>query len=385
WEANITAVIDNFELADVPILSDNGISGLARVAGKVKGLGTKPEFDVQLGLESIRTGPTVDYDQGNVHIRTDASGFSGSLALIDVDEDGKLTSSCSVVVNTEQVKWQDGLVPTRDGSKPVDIEVTAKKFKMAMLTPLVQPILSYVDGNLTGTARATWSPEEGDSKIHQLFFLLDEGAFQVPLIGQEFLSATGMVQAAGSDRIFLERFRAQSLTGAIEGRATLDLAGLKIEHVDASLRAREQEKMRLTFEGMPIGEFYGDIHAKIDLNKEKNNAQIVFDHVHIDLPTTDLRSVQSLEDNPDIQIVPSRDAIGVRKPEASDSDPATPWVVTLETRGPALLERSDINVSIITPKAERDRPVLVFPDPKTGETSLKGYLILYDGRVDVVG
>jgi len=382
WVANVEAFITDFELSDVPVLADNGISGRAKLAGGIKGLGAHPEFDVQLGLESLRTGPTVDYDQGNIRVHTDASGLDGTLALVDVDEDGKPSSKLTLHINTEQVRWEGGWEPTRDGSKPVDIEATAERFKVGMLTPLVQPVLSYIDGELTGKAKATWSPEDGESRIDELLFYLDNGAFQVPVIGQEFLQVKGMLQAAQSDRIFVEHFRAQSLTGAIEGRATLDLRDLDIAHVDASLWTPKNDKIRLTFEGIPVGDLYGNINVTIDPDEKQNDVKIVFDGVHVDLPTTDLRSVQQLDDNPDIAVVPSLSALSGGPSTASQT---TPWVVEFETKNPAVLARSDMNFSVVTSKSERERPVLVYPDPKTGEATLHGHVLLYDGRVDVVG
>lgn len=384
WVANANAVIHSFELSDVPVLADHGISGRARMVGGVRGLGVRPELDVQLSLERFRTGASVDYDQGHVRVHTDASGLDGSLALVDVDDRGRTASQVTLNVDTEQVRWEDGLIPTRDGSKPVDIEVVADRFKVGVLTPFVQPVLSYVDGELTGRAKASWSPEQGESRIEHLSFFLDRGAFQIPFIGQEFLEVKGILQAAQSDRIFVEHFRAQSLTGALEGRATIDLDDVDIKHVEASIWTPRDEQIRLTFQGIPVGDFYGAVYATIDPGEDQINARLAFDNVQIDLPKTDLRSVQQLDENPDITVVPSIQSVSGRSRKA-DSEDVAPWVVVLETRSPALLKRSDMYFSVITPAAESDKPVLVYPDRETGEASLEGYVLLYEGRVDVLG
>ena len=385
WVANINTVIHSFELSDLPVLADNGVSGRASVVGGVRGLGVQPELDVQLSLERFRTGAAVDYDQGHVRVHTDASGLEGSLALVDVDEEDKsLSSQVTLHIDTEQVRWEDGLVPTRDGSKPVNIEAVADRFKVGVLTPLFQPVLSYVDGELTGRAKATWSPEQGESRIEHLSFFLDHGAFQIPFIGQEFLEVKGMLQAAESDRIFVEHFQAQSLTGALEGRATIDLDDVDIKHVEASIWTPANEQIRLTFQGIPVGDFSGKIYATIDPREEQIDTRLSFENVQVELPKTDLRSVQQLDENPDITVVPSIQSMSGRR--TSDSgEQVTPWVVVLETRTPALLERSDMYFSVITPSAESDKPVLVTPDPETGEASLRGYVLLYEGRIDVLG
>jgi len=384
WEANVNAVIHDFELSSIPELADHRISGRARMSGGIKGLGTHPEFDLQFGVENFQSGPGVAYDHGRFRVHTDASGLDGSLSFEDIDDDGKPASRLAMHVKTEQVRWLDGFEPTREESKPVHIEATANRFKVGMLTPFMQPVLSYVDGKLTGTARATWSPEQGESHIDELSFYLDEGAFQIPFIGQEFLEVKGMLQASQSDRIFVEHFRAQSLTGALQGRATIDLDDLDIERVDASLWTPRNDKIRLTFQGIPVGDFYGTIHATVEPKRDRNDVVLAFDRAHVDLPKTDLRSVQQLDANPDITVVPRIRGQG-EGPGASDPRGTTPWVVLLETKNPAVLARSDLNVSVVTPTDPSEQPVLVYPDPKTGEASLRGHLLLYDGRVDVVG
>jgi translocation and assembly module TamB len=381
WEANVKAMIHSFELSDIPAFGDNGVSGRARLAGTVKGLGKKPEVDVQLGLEDLRTGPTVDYDQSHIRVRADASGLQGSLAFIDVDEKGETTSSLTLAVDTEQVRWEGGWYPAKDGSKPVKIALESKRFKLGMLTPLVQPVFSYVEGELTGKAEGTWSPAEGKSRIDEMYFFVDNGAFQVPAIGQEFLQVKGALQAANSERIFVEPFRAQSLTGSLEGRATIDLRDLDIEHVEASIWTPDRDKIRLTFAGIPVGDLAGNVNVSIDPGKEQHDVKVVFDGVRVDLPRTDMRSVQQLDDNPDIEVYPPLQSVDDR----STGGKVTPWVVVLETKNPIVLQRFDMNFRVVTSKSALERTVLVYPDPKTGEATLTGHVIMYDGRIDVVG
>lgn len=381
WEANVKAMIQSFELADIPAFGDNGISGRARLAGTVKGLGRKPEIDVQLGLEDLRTGQAIDYDQSHIRVRADASGLQGSLAFIDVDDKGETTSSLTLAVDTEQVRWEGGWQPSRDGSKPVNISLESNRFKLGMLTPLVQPVFSYVEGELTGKAEGTWSPAEGKSRIDQMYFFVDNGAFQVPAIGQEFLQVKGALQAANSERIYVEPFRAQSLTGGVEGRATIDLQDLDIERVEASLWTPDSDTIRLTFAGIPVGDLAGNVNVSIDPGDEQHDVRVEFDGVRVDLPRTDMRSVQQLDDNPEIEVFPSVQSVTNRSQGAE----ATPWVVQLETKNPAVLQRFDMYFRVVTSDAAREQMVLVYPDPASGEATLNGHVVLYDGRMDVMG
>jgi len=387
WVANMDAAIAGFDLADIPVLADQGYSGQVRMTAAIRGIGAKPTFDVQVGLEALRMGSTVSYDQSHLWLQAGDSGFHGALAFIDVDDNGEPTSSLRVSMDTDQVQWMNGWMLTRYGGKPVRIAVDANRFKLGMLSPLAQPVFSYVDGELTGKAQATWSPTEGKSRVESLSFYVDNGAFQVPIIGQEFLQVKGLLQAADSERIFIEHVQAQSLTGGIEARATVDLDEFDFRHIDASIWTKQGEKIRLTFAGMPVGDMYGTINVAIDPKNEKRNTKenkvvIEFDRVTVDLPRTDLRSVQQLEDNADIKIVPTLDPSWRAMTNRSA---VTPWIVSLQTKNPIILQRFDMTFSVVLAKDGRDRLVLSYPDKETGEVSLQGHAILYDGRIDVVG
>jgi translocation and assembly module TamB len=62
-----------------------------------------------------------------------------------------------------------------------------------------------------------------------------------------------------------------------------------------------------------------------------------------------------------------------------------PWVVSLETKTPVVLKRYDMYFRVMTPEVQRERVILTYPDSKTGEATLVGHVLLYDGRIDVIG
>lgn len=380
WQADVKAVIDGFELSEFPAFSDRGLGAKAKLVAIVEGLGQTPNIDVQLGLEKLRTGTTVDYAQGNVRVKSDEKGIYGSVALIDVDDKGDLSSSLTLRVNTEQVQWQGGWRPVRDGSKPVNVQLETKRFKLGVLTPWLQPTFSYLEGELSGRATAVWSPSEQNSKISELYFFLDKGAFQVPAIGQEFLSVKAVVQAANSERVFVEGFRAESLTGSLRARAAIDLEGLSMRHADLTLWTPENESIRLTFAGIPVGDLKGTIRVGIDPTPTQNNVDVEFDKVSIELPRTDMRSVQTLEDNPEIDVLPQLVQV-----QGAEKSAVTPWVVNLKTPNHLVLQRSDMLFRLLASEQEQEKLQLVYPDPDSGEATLNGHVLVYEGRLDVLG
>ena len=398
WLANVNASIYGFELSDVPLFADSGISGRLRLSGGVAGLGAHPVFGVQAEVDGLNTGDGFVYERSHLETHTDETGFSGKLVLSAPDSAGVPVDRLTLDVKTEQLKWADGWYPTQDGSKPVRVELQADRFKIAVLSPLFHPVLSYVDGEVRGLAHVVWSPEDGKSTVEKAYLELQHGAFQIPTIGQEFLDVSGMVQAAGSNRLYVERFTARSLSGAIVARANIDLDGFDIAHVGASLSTNRDNQIRLTFEGIPVGDLWGDVFVAIEPRKDRYDATVEFKDIHLDLTDTDLRTVQNLDPNPDVEVVPSPEALSVKRDASSPfgglggfSDPREeqkgpkPWHVTLRTRNPAILKRTGMNFMLVTPPEQRDVPTLVYPDPATGEATLVGHVILYDGRVDVLG
>ncbi len=172
---------------------------------------------------------------------------------------------------------------------------------------------------------------------------------------------------------------------------------MKIAHVSAGLNTDEKNHIRLTIEGVPIGDVYGEVLAELARVGDTNEVKVDLWNVHVDLTEADQRKVQSLAEDPDIAIVPAplrKDtkgrAAGSSLPAgatgAEPSDHGPTWKVTLHLRDPLRLQRSGMRFTVMTPADPKDRPTLLMPDPSTeGGPGMHGKVQLQDGRVDVVG
>ena len=380
WVANAKLVIDDLDLNSVRALTDYGVHGRARLIATVKDLGKTPVVDVQLGISNLRSGSTVKYDQSHLIVRADEHGVHGSLAFVDVDSDGNQTSSLTPTANTEQVQWVDGWRLTRDGTKPVGVSLEANRFKLGLLSPVLHYLFSVVDsvdGDLTGRANAVWDPADGKSRFDALFFVIENGAFHLPLIGQEFLDVTGLIQATNSERIFLNRFQARSISGTIEARATIDLDELELRRIQASVWTKDSDRLRLTFAGISLGDMHGTVNVNIDFNDEQNDVEVAFENIVIDLPRSSIRNVQSLEAHDDIDVTPN---LSVGLASTAPDVNVKPWVVRIAVGTPIELKRYDMNFAI-----DCSGIVLAYPDKETGVMNLSGSVVVNDGWIDVVG
>jgi len=386
WVANLETVIDDFELGEIRALEDQDISGRLRFAGRATNLGVHPTVDATVLITDLRTGSTVDYDESVLHVHSGADGTRGTLRLVD-NKTGETPESYLIIsADTGRIPWVNGWSLTREDSEPVNVSVNTRAFRLSILSPWLHPLFSFVDGELSGTAQRTWTPSERKSVFKQLYFSLDNGAFQIPIIGQEFIDVKGVVAASNSDRIFVESFQARSLTGLLQGWATIDLDDIGLGNLQASIHTKDKDKIRLTFGGMPIGDMSGTINVHVWPSDGRNNVDVEFAEITIDLPRTNFRNVQRLEPHEEITIAPNFSGTSTT---VAVEENVTPWVVTLRTASQMVVRRYDMSFAIAMPEVDpqitNSGLVLTYPDAKTGDINLRGQIVVLEGWIDVVG
>lgn len=392
WIANANLVVSDLELSAIPPLADHDISGRVSLAGGIRNLGVDPEFGLQVRINSLRTEAGKSFDEGTLLVRTDERGLAGTLDVYDVAE-GKRETRLRASLNTEQVRWVNATVPSFDSDKPVNVEFDANRFRVGLLGPLLQPALSYLDGALSGKVRATWDPAGVQSAVHECELTLEDGAFQVPVIGQQFLDVSAHASAIGPREIVVDAFRARSLSGALAASARIQLEGLEPKYLAADINTDRRNRLRLTFEGVPVGDLYGRVLVFVNRTAERNDAEIELHDVHVDLTEADLRAVQSLDSHPDVVVVPNLEAMrelekqrrGGGSTSLAAPSQSTPWRLTVRTATPATVSRTGMQFSVVTPEDAEEGPVLLLPASGAEPVQLRGYLLLTDGRIEVTG
>ena len=251
--------------------------------------------------------------------------------------------------------------------------------------------MSWNQGQLDGDFKASWSPKAGMSSLREVNLTLSNGACEVPLLGQEFTGIVAHMSKSGPNRLQLDGVRALAAVGRLDALAVIELVDLVPSHVAASVWTDARNRIRLTYEGIPMGDFEGVVYADVDFRKDANEANIAFANAKIALSEAEVRNVQDTAANPEIHMVSGPGGIrfagtagGVEDATGKSGASEKPWKVRLTTRTPIAVSRSDLNLTIASPKDADQAPLLTYPDER-GRASMQGYLELGEGRLQVVG
>ncbi len=397
WVADVVASLRDIELSDVPILADHEVEGRLGISGGVRNLGLDPDFGLQVTVDGLRVGTAARYDRAELRVQTSERGMSGKLQLREAEPQRGLVNRLVAAFDTRQVQWTEGLSPRLSSDESVDAWVEAEGFDVSALGPLVSPTLSYLEGRLDGSAYVTWSPKPGASELRMVDMTLTDGAFEVPLLGQEFTGATARIVRTRRDQVSVDRVVARAASGAVAANARIDFQNLVPSHVAVAVASDRKNRIRLTYEGIPLGDFHGEVYAHVSLGSDRNQAVVEFDKARLDLSESGLRDVQQTTLNPDISVVPTVTSRGriLRLSRSGESwkglseAPAraagqVPWIVRFVTRSPVLVIRSDLDVAVSSPDDTSLAPLLIYPDDR-GRAVMAGYIEIVDGKLNVVG
>ncbi|MBI5532305.1 MAG: translocation/assembly module TamB domain-containing protein [Deltaproteobacteria bacterium] len=392
-DADATFKIDNLPLSD---LGDGQSMGAISGYGGVAGLGRTPEVAVNLEVQGLRVGNGFNYDRGSLSLRSDAAGIRGGLELIDntrIKDSGSPGKLNGEINSSDPVRFREGWIPELKDGQELKVSVTPSLFRISTLLPFVEPALSNLEGDLNGFVKATYVHNSDRSRVDEADLAVVNGSFQIPTVGQEFIDASAVIRTTTPGRLVVKDFRAAALSGSIAGAATIALDGLRLSRVMAALSTNEQNKIRLTAEGVPLGDLWGRVNADMTFKPERNDVQLTVSGIHVELSEADQRKVQALEANPDVKVVPGTGArtrgSGWTQTVASSTAPAkqaaTPWQIKLVFADPAQIKRSGMRFSVTSVADEASRATIDYPNPSGSGMSMKGQVRLEDGRVDVVG
>jgi translocation and assembly module TamB len=405
WEVNANVPVEQVHLSDVPMLADADICGVMTGHGWVRGLGRDPHIGLEMSFDQLRVGDGFVYDTGRVAIESRGAGIGGSLSL-EAHAPGtrKLISSLSGSFDAPRVRWAHGLVPNVDERHPVRVAVSADRLRAAALQPLVTPVLSYLEGDISGSVEVSVAPGRGASHVEKVDLTLDNGALQIPTLGQELMGISGKARTVARDSVAVDGLRASALSGSLAAAARISFRDLAVYGVSASVATNERNRVRLTLEGVPLGDLYGQAFAVLERPEGLNDVRVELRGVHVDLSDSDTRKVQELGLNPDIAVVPTPESLRaywVRRAHRGGSDQgasaweshapsspvraASPWQVSLRLRDPLQVQRAGMRFGVVTPPDARDLPTLVYPEATTGRLAMRGFVGLDGGRIDVFG
>ncbi len=280
--ADVKVELADFPIDTIPQLETRHIKGSLSGKMLLEGLGRDAHFTLDLGAKRLKLDrltlndveASVKTSGKELNAKASLRGGGGGLAL--------------------QVKtgfdWGKRLIPVLD--RQLDGHVTAQKFPLASLQPLVDGSVSEVGGKLDADIRATL--EGGQPRLNGQAEL-SEGVLQLPTIGQRFSDISAKL-AITPDHLRVFDVKARGVSGGFSAEAEAQLSGLSPVSAKATLKIDEDDKLPLTVEGEAIGDAWGSIETlfRVDEAKKLNDIQVNLKKFHVELPGAPPQGIQDL-------------------------------------------------------------------------------------------
>ncbi|WP_129577097.1 MULTISPECIES: translocation/assembly module TamB domain-containing protein [Sorangium] len=302
WTGRFRATLRDVPLGEIPLLGDSGIGG--RVSGEIemRDLNVAPALTAHLALPGVTIGSDLAFERGVLSLRIDPKRGTdrGQLRVTELalegPRGGKLRANAYA-----SVRFRHGFLPVPDGEH-TDLALSAERFRLAALQPLVGGLLSKIDGTLDGDLRVELGGAYGDDggSVRAQLEVRD-GVVHIPELGQE-LRDVGARITAGGGVVRIEGLRAAGSTGLAEGWALLRLNGLALRDGAGALTIADDQALPLTLEGVPLGTASGSLSFIAEKKPGELALYATVPRLRLTLPATSSRDVQPLGDNPDISV-----------------------------------------------------------------------------------
>ncbi|WP_437892809.1 translocation/assembly module TamB domain-containing protein [Sorangium sp. So ce124] len=304
WTGSFRATLREVPLGEIPLLADSGIAG--RVSGEIemRGLNIAPSLKARLTVPGVTLGNDLAFERGVLALRIDPmrEAGRGNLRVTELALEGRRGGKIRANAFAS-VRFRDGFIPVLDGER-TDLALSAERFRLAALQPLVGGLLSKVDGMLDGNLRIELGgPSDADGNLRAQLQVTD-GVVHIPELGQELRDVAARITAEGGV-LRIEGFRAAGTTGMAQGWALFRLAGLALRDGAGALTIAEDQALPLTLEGVPLGTASGALSFIAEKKPGELALYVTVPEVptlRVSLPATSSRDVQPLDDNPDISV-----------------------------------------------------------------------------------
>lgn len=371
---DLQTTLTRLPLGRIPFFSARGVN--AQVSGTFR-LGqhgdlrtAKARFDIP-GVR-INDEPALERAALSLDIEPSTSDTGLSHGTFAVELAGKDGGHINVAAYAG-VDWTE-YAPKVDDNKPAGLSIQSHDFQLSSLQPLVNGVFSRIGGHLNGSLNvaSTMYGDESQGYVESNMELTN-GLVHIPQIGQELKNAHFSLRSHERGSLHFENIQAEGISGRIHGSAIAKMKGLSFESATANFSIDKGEELPITFEGVPLGHAYGKITLDAERKPREMHLMLKMPEMHLALPASSSRAVQSLDPHPDIAI---SHAIGPKKEIRQDD--AMAWITTIEL-GRVQIEGQGIDVKLTSPKAALPRIEL------RQEARLSGDIVVTSGTFEVLG
>ncbi|WP_437774172.1 translocation/assembly module TamB domain-containing protein [Sorangium sp. So ce1097] len=302
WTGALRATLRGVPLGEIPLLGDSGIDGHLSGEIEMRDLNVAPRLTARLTLPDLSLGGDLAFERGALSLEVDPrpGGERGDLRVTELalegPRGGKLRANARA-----SVRFRGGLLPVPDGER-TELALSAERFRLATLQPLIGRLVSKIDGVLDGDLRVDLGgPDGADEGSLRARLEISDGVVHIPEFGQELRDVAARITAEG-DVLRIEGFRAAGMTGLAQGWALFRLDGLALRDGAGALTIAEDQALPLTLEGVPLGTASGALSFVAEKKPGEVALYATVPTLRLSLPATSSRAVQPLDDNPDISV-----------------------------------------------------------------------------------
>jgi translocation and assembly module TamB len=341
------------------LLAQHGDIRTAKARFAVPALRINREMTLQTAALELDIEPSTDGGQGS----------HGSFKIDVAGRDGGHLEAAGY----SGVNWSE-VVPQVDEQRPAGLSIRSRAFELSSLQPFVNGVFSRIGGKLEGEFHVVSTMLGDGSRGHiESNMELTDGIVHIPQIGQELKNAHLSIRSRELGSLHFEDIRAEGISGRIHGSAIAKMSGLSFQSATADFKIDKSEPLPITFEGVPLGQAYGNLTIVADKQPQEVDIFIKVPALHLALPAASTRAVQPLDAHPDIAI---SHAVGPEK-EARQSD-ALAWITTIEL-GTVQIEGMGVDVKLTSPKGAGPRIEL------REEARMSGDVKVIKGTFEVIG
>ena len=295
WTASMKAHLDELPLDKLTKLSDRQVSGKLSGDFTLDGLHQDARATVAFTTDGLKVGD-VSYPKGTVHATLDGKALQADVHLDQTD--GSLDATIQ-----SGTKWGTALTPTFDPSRSLAAQLTAHKFRGAIIHPFLEDTFSELDGRLDGDVHFAFEPATQKTDVTGTIGL-SEGRFELASIGGEFHDVAGRATFAPGGTVKVEGLTASGMSGRVEAAASVRLHGASFAAANATVLIPAAAPLLLTFEGVQVGTVQGraEIAAISSAQGNRMNVKVDIPTLHVGLPLTTTRDVQQLGSMDNVRI-----------------------------------------------------------------------------------
>ena len=379
WDATVSGKFDAFPLDVLSLAGSRRIRG--RLSGELDaGTGTRtpPHASAKLNIDDLGMGRATG-TAARATLSADVNDRTLTAKVRFDQKDGFAGASAS-----SGIAWSGPLAPRFEPSNgAAKAEATASHFRLQVLQPFVQGILSDLDGRLDANAHLEATAVHGAPKLDGSV-VLDQASFELAAMGQEFHDVHAKIVLNQDGTLRADDVRAEGLTGSVKANGVATLDGLDLKRATLNANVPGGDPFPVTVQGQTIARASGNfkIEAVPSPQKKEIAVTVTVPKAKVEMFDKPTHELQPLDHDEHIRIGYHRTpdefvVVPLERPAGSDSsEPPTTIVAAVKLGDVEISRGSDLRVRL------EGQPKITLAETTaiSGEIHLKSGFIYVQGK-----